>query len=248
MNEIKIFNHEEFGEIRTIEIDGATWFCGLDVCKVLGYVRARDAIKQHCNPHGAVKYRLIDRLGREQKTIFINEPNLYRLIAHSKLEGAIRFENWIFEEVLPEIRRTGTYGGLSVEKVFSRELEEKIESIVTDVINKKLEEIMNRNVTDTVNTLIPGFSILYDKIDMLEKNTDIKKLVSIIENASAIIYGRNKSKIENLPQEVRNQVDEMIISGKYSCQKIADFITENADIEISYMTVNRYKKKYFIIK
>ncbi len=265
MNEIKIFNHEEFGEIRTIEIDGQVWFVGADVAKTLGYKKTRNAILDHVDPEdrmifnlntalnqGGIHNTITNPYGIHKKgnpnVILINESGVYSLVFASTLQGAKKFKRWVTSEVLPEIRRTGTYGGLSVEKVISRELEEKIESIVTNAINEKLEEIMTQNVTDTVNTLIPGFSILYGKIDTLEKNIDIKKLVSIIENISAIVSERNKGKIENLPQEVRNQIDEMIISGKYSCQKIADFITENADIEISYMTVNRYKKRYFIIK
>ncbi|MDE6678020.1 MAG: toprim domain-containing protein [Ruminococcus sp.] len=109
MNEIQIFQNKEFGRIRTVIIDGETWFCGRDVCNALGYTNSRKALKDHCNPKGVTKRYTLSNGGGQMMT-YINEPNLYRLIAHSKLEGAIRFENWIFEEVIPTIRRTGGYG------------------------------------------------------------------------------------------------------------------------------------------
>lgn len=105
MEEIQIFQNEEFGRIRTIVIDGATWFCGRDVCKALGYKKPENALAKHCKESGTLKRGIIDRLGRVQQTTFINEPNLYRLAAHSKLEGAIRFKRWVTAEVLPEIKK-----------------------------------------------------------------------------------------------------------------------------------------------
>ncbi len=109
-NNIISFSSEEFGNIRTIVIDGATWFCGTDVATALGYKDPYKAIKKHCRERGWAFCPVIDNLGRTQQVKFISEPNVYRLITHSKLEGAIRFENWIFEEVLPTIRKTGGYG------------------------------------------------------------------------------------------------------------------------------------------
>lgn len=107
MNELQIFNNPEFGEIRTITEEGRTLFCGNDVAKALGYKDSTNAIKQHCR--GVVKRHLTDNLGREQITNFIPEGDVYRLITHSKLPSAERFEAWVFDEVLPSIRRNGGY-------------------------------------------------------------------------------------------------------------------------------------------
>ena len=107
MNELQIFNSGEFGEIRTIEIDGKPYFVGADVAKALGYKDTVNALKQHCR--GVVKHHLIDSLGRNQEASFITEGDLYRLIMKSKLPSAEKFESWVMDEVLPTIHRTGSY-------------------------------------------------------------------------------------------------------------------------------------------
>ncbi len=107
MNELQIFTNPEFGEIRTIEEDGKVLFCGKDVAEALGYKDSTNAIKQHCR--GVVKRHLTDSLGRKQEANFIPEGDIYRLAAKSELPGADRFESWIFDEVLPSIRKTGGY-------------------------------------------------------------------------------------------------------------------------------------------
>lgn len=106
-NEIQIFNNPKFGNVRMIEENGNVLFCGNDVASALGYKSPKDAISTHCR--GAVKRRLTDALGREQETVFISEGDIYRLAARSKLPGADEFESWIFDEVLPSIRKTGGY-------------------------------------------------------------------------------------------------------------------------------------------
>lgn len=106
---LEIFKNEQFGDIRTVNENGKILFCGSDVAKALGYVDTAKAIKQHCKEDGWANYPVIDNLGRTQQAKFISESNLYRLIASSKLESAQKFENWIFDEVLPAIRKTGGY-------------------------------------------------------------------------------------------------------------------------------------------
>ena len=116
MNELMIFNNPEFGEIRTIEEDGKVLFCGSDVAKALGYKRPNDAISAHCK--GTVKRRIGVRTGTKAdgtpavqnlEMLFIPEGDIYRLAAKSELPGADKFESWIFDEVLPSIRRHGAY-------------------------------------------------------------------------------------------------------------------------------------------
>ncbi|HDL1989929.1 TPA: hypothetical protein PWY33_002501, partial [Mannheimia haemolytica] len=84
------------------------WFCGTDVCDVLGYSNAPDALAKHCKPKGIAK-RYTPTKGGNQELTFINEPNLYRLIIKSRKPEAEKFEAWVFEEVLPQIRKTGKY-------------------------------------------------------------------------------------------------------------------------------------------
>ena len=107
MNELRIFENPQFGEVRTLEEGGQVLFCGKDVCTALGYKDTTNAMKQHC--HGVVKRHLTDSLGREQETNFIPEGDIYRLAARRELPGAAAFESWIFDDVLPSIRRNGLY-------------------------------------------------------------------------------------------------------------------------------------------
>ncbi|VEH66649.1 putative anti-repressor protein [Rodentibacter pneumotropicus] len=87
---------------------GEFWFCGSDVCYILGYKNAPDALTKHCKQGGIAK-RYTPTQSGEQEMIFINEPNLYRLIIKSRKPEAEPFEAWVFEEVLPQIRKTGKY-------------------------------------------------------------------------------------------------------------------------------------------
>ena len=106
MNELQIFNSGEFGEIRTIEIDGKPYFVGTDVEKALGYSNPRKAILDHCK---GVTKRDTPTSSGIQSMSYINEGDLYRLIMKSKLPSAEKFESWVMDEVLPTIRKTGSY-------------------------------------------------------------------------------------------------------------------------------------------
>lgn len=106
MNELQIFQNPQFGKVRTVTENGVTLFCGKDVATALGYKRPKDAIAAHCK--GAVKRRTLTS-GGEQEMLFIPEGDIYRLAARSELPGADAFERWIFDEVIPSIRKTGSY-------------------------------------------------------------------------------------------------------------------------------------------
>lgn len=105
MNEVQIFNNEEFGQVRIVEIEGKPYFVGKDVANALGYSNPRDAILRHCK--GVVKHDNFKEGG--QLIALITEGDMYRLITHSKLESAERFGDWVFDEVLPAIRKHGIY-------------------------------------------------------------------------------------------------------------------------------------------
>jgi len=110
MNELIIFTNADFGEIRTLtDESGKTWFCGADVAKALGYKDTVNALKSHCKEDGVVKHHIIDKMRRTQEVNFISEGNIYRLITHSKLPSAEKFEGWVFDEILPSVRKHGAY-------------------------------------------------------------------------------------------------------------------------------------------
>ena len=108
MNEMKIFDNEEFGQVRTVTIGGEPWFVGKDVAVALGYSNHRDALCKHVDREDKGESRIATPSGEQAMTI-INESGLYALIFGSKLESAKRFKHWVTSEVLPMIRKTGGY-------------------------------------------------------------------------------------------------------------------------------------------
>ena len=108
MNNLQIFNNEEFGQVRTINIDSDVWFVGKDVATALGYSNARDALVKHVEAEdkGVAK---CDTLGGKQDLVIVNESGLYSLIFGSRMENARRFKHWVTSEVLPAIRKTGHF-------------------------------------------------------------------------------------------------------------------------------------------
>ena len=106
MNELQIFNSKEFGEIRTVQIDGKPYFVATDVATALGYTNPRKAVIDHCK---GVTKRDTPTSSGIQSMSYINEGDLYRLIMKSKLSSAEKFERWVMDEVLPSIRKHGMY-------------------------------------------------------------------------------------------------------------------------------------------
>lgn len=106
MNELKVFENAQFGRVRVIDENGKPLFCGSDVAKALGYNEPHKAVMRHAK--GGMK-RPIPTNGGTQEMLFIPEGDVYRLITRSKLPAAERFESWVFDEVLPSIRKSGGY-------------------------------------------------------------------------------------------------------------------------------------------
>lgn len=110
--EVTVFKnlvHPEFGELRTVEIDGVVWFVGKDVAEALGYNEPHKAIQRHVDKDDGMKRPVTDSTGRKQETWLINESGLYSLILSSKLPSAKEFKHWVTSEVLPSIRKNGAY-------------------------------------------------------------------------------------------------------------------------------------------
>lgn len=108
MEQLKIFENEEFGQVRTINIDGEPWFVGKDVAKILGYKDTSDAMRRHVDDEDKLTRCFTDS-GQKRKLYIINESGLYSVILSSKLPSAKRFKRWVTSEVLPVIRKTGSY-------------------------------------------------------------------------------------------------------------------------------------------
>ena len=110
MNKLEIFKNQDFGEIRAISINDEPYFVGKDVAMILGYINPRKAVIDHVDDDDKKDGVTIrDSIGREQKPVLINESGLYSLILSSKLPNAKKFKRWVTSEVLPEIRKNGSY-------------------------------------------------------------------------------------------------------------------------------------------
>ena len=108
MEQLKIFENEEFGQVRTVTRDGEVWFVGKDVAEKLGYKNTADAIGTHVDNDDKLSSQ-IAMAGQMRNVVLINESGMYALIFGSKLESAQRFKRWVTSEVLPAIRKTGSY-------------------------------------------------------------------------------------------------------------------------------------------
>lgn len=142
MNDLQIFNNEEFGEIRTVVVNDEPMFCLADVCKALELTQP-SKVKERLNPKGVNSIPTLTK-GGEQKLLYINESNLYKTIFQSRKESAERFTEWVTSEVLPSIRKTGSYGmpkttGGQIQLLAQgyTELEQKVNDIKDDVSELK---------------------------------------------------------------------------------------------------------------
>ena len=141
MQQVMLFENEEFGQLRMIFIDGKQYFMANDVAKALGYSVPKDAITRHCK--GAMFQRYLTD-GGEQEVKVIPEGDVYRLIIRSKLPKAEEFEKWVFDEVLPSIRKTGGYIQETNPYSIKEIVKETIYQVVPEII-KELEDKEERN-------------------------------------------------------------------------------------------------------
>lgn len=158
------------------------WFCGKDVAMALEYSNTKDALARHCKIDGIVFHDLIDNLGRKQNVKFINEPNLYRLITHSKLPTAEQFEKWIFEEVLPTIRRTGGYqveSPITEQRTLTTDDYIKAASLVASCRNERLPYVLGFLEQG-------GFNIPEIKHPLLQQSNDDVALIGKLINQKGI--------------------------------------------------------------
>lgn len=140
MSNLMVFNNENFGQVRTLTIENKPYFVGKDVATILGYSRPSEAIARHCKV--TLKQRILTEGGQQEMSI-IPEGDLYRLIIKSKLPKAQEFEEWVMDEVLPQIRKTGQYQVKPKSNLDLLELQVKalkeVEEKVTD-LDEKFED------------------------------------------------------------------------------------------------------------
>ncbi len=184
MNELQVFKNTEFGEVRTIEENGKVLFCGNDCAKALGYAVPRKALFDHCK--GVLKRNTLTN-GGEQEMSFISEGDLYRLITHSKLPSAEKFESWVFDEVLPSIRKHGAY--MTPEK-----LEEVIlnpDTMIKLCTALKEEQDKNKALQAANSALTVDKQIMQPKADYFDELVDRNLLTNFRETAKELGVKQN---------------------------------------------------------
>ena len=144
MNNLQIFSNEEFGQIRTMVIDGEPWFVGKDVAEALGYERPTDTVRKRVDDEDRGISKMETPSGKQEMTI-INESGIYTLVLGSKLESAKRFKRWVTSEVLPTIRKTGGYSkpmtGAEQIRLLAKGATELYEQV--DKVETKIETLEN---------------------------------------------------------------------------------------------------------
>jgi len=155
-NKIQIFHHEMFGDIRVIIENGKPLFCASDIAKPLGYARPNDAIKTHCR--STVKRRIATMQGNMAAMSFIPEGDIYRLCSNSHLPSSEKFESWVFDEVLPTIRKTGGY--VNNDELFVNTYFSSVDSNTKVILTQLLHE--NRTMAETIEVQKPLVSFATD--------------------------------------------------------------------------------------
>jgi prophage antirepressor-like protein len=196
MNELQIFKNEQFGEIRWIKIDNKDYAVGIDVAKALGYKNPNDAISRHCK--GYVKHVVPTKSGEQQMNV-IPEGDIYRLTAKSELPGAEKFEAWIFDEVVPSIRKNGMYAVPQLSKelqaIFALDgKQQKLEHEVKDLKdNMPLFNIDCEELQKEVRKM--GIKVLGGKDSPAYKDKSIRtKVYSDIQHQIKRQFGLNSYK------------------------------------------------------
>ncbi len=190
MNELQIFENAEFGQIRTVTIDEEVWFVGKDVAEILGYMNASKAIADHVDEEDKLNNKSLSSLGQRGGWL-INESGLYALIFGSKLESAKRFKHWVTSEVLPTIRKTGSYQKpLTQQEMMRIQLgmidnhEERILNLENNMTidygqQQVLGDVVNHAVLDALGGKESGAYRMIGKKVFAECNRDLKHYFNV---------------------------------------------------------------------
>ncbi len=233
MSELKIFDNEQFGSLQVLEKDGKVFFPATDVALKLGYSNPHDAIKRHTKEKGVVFHEVLSPGGNQSKK-YISEGNLYRLISNSKLETSQQFEQWVFDDVLPTLRRTGVYQTkpLTTQEQIqliaqgNNELVERVEAIETSIPvfpgeSKHIHQTIKRKATEVMKTQFNGIPI--NKISRKVYSALYRSLYTAfsVPNYQSIPRGKYKDAIRfietwQLQSEVVYQIEADLRGDSYA--------------------------------
>ncbi len=239
MQQVILFQNEEFGQMRAVNINGNLWVCLTDVCKALDLTQA-SKVKERLNAKGVNTIPTLTA-GGMQNLLYINEPNLYRAIFQSRKEAAERFTDWVTSEVLPSIRKTGGYiNGAGMEEIIQRTVTETIQAIVPEI----MKAVMSGLVPFMLEQQKAAKVVKEKESESLENEKDYYTYET---DVAFHLMGINK--IELFPEEMLEQVNG-IMEGmrreqKLNCNLIARYC-KNLGYPVSKETVKEYFEKKFL--
>lgn len=243
MSNLKIFENEEFGKVRTVEIKGEVYFIAKDVAQALGYKNLRDAINKHVDKEDK-EVAKCDSLGGWQKTMAINESGLYSLILSSKLPTAKKFKRWITSEVLPTIRKHGVY---ATEELLANPdvLIEALQALKKERAEKEVLVLSNKVQEQQIAELKPK-ATYYDVV--LQSN----ELLTITVIAKD--YGFTAQRMNELLHDLKVQFKQAAIwfiyeryaDNGYTCTKTKTFCKSNGTLGTKVHTYWTQKGRLFI--
>lgn len=245
MNELKIFNSEEFGDIRTTEIDGKPYFVANDVARALGYKRPADAVTAHCK--GSVKHRYLTD-GGEQELKVIPEGDIYRLTVRSKLPSAEKFERWVFDEVIPSIHQYGAYmTEQTIEKALaSPDFLIQLATKLKDEQTRRKEAEAEIRVKDQIIGELKPKADYYDEI---LKNPGLVTITQIAKD-----YGMSGKKMNRILHELGiqyKQSEQWLLYSDYHClgytqSEVTDIIRSDGTPDVKLLTKWTMKGRLFL--
>ena len=245
MNELKIFNSIEFGEIRTTEINGKPYFVANDVARALGYKRPADAVTAHCK--GSVKHRYLTD-GGEQELKVIPEGDIYRLTVRSKLPSAEKFERWVFDEVIPSIHQYGAYmTEQTIEKALaSPDFLIQLATKLKDEQTRRKEAEAEIRVKDQIIGELKPKADYYDEI---LKNPGLVTITQIAKD-----YGMSGKKMNRILHELEiqyKQSEQWLLYSDYHClgytqSEVTDIIRSDGTPDVKLLTKWTMKGRLFL--
>lgn len=213
--ELEVFNNSEFGEIRTIVIENVPYFCMGDICKSLDIGNVSQA-KTRLKEDGIITNEVMDSIGRRQKVIFVNESNMYRLIFQSRKESAERFTDWVTSEVLPQIRKTGSYSENKKSALPSDYLT-ALKALVASEEEKQRLSASNQQLNKEVsikNQIISELKPKADYTDIILKSKSTVTTTQIAKDYGMSANGMNKI-LHDLHIQYK-QSGQWLLYGKYA--------------------------------
>lgn len=232
--------------VRTfIDESGNTWFCAKDGCEILGYINSNKSVKDHCRVEG-ITNRDTPTEGGVQSMIYINEGNLYRLIARSKKKEAEKFEVWIFDEVLPQIRKTGTYRPKSF-------IEDVVDGMKRNEVKLLGFNQMSLNSRQEMKTLQWNLqqSLGLTSKKMMKRRIDMRAPLNLLINGMSSGEFRRRIGLQDQHRDSSSRpmktCDFLPLANQYALFRtdllLSEFLRTN-DSEISYETATDWYLRY----